>query len=181
MAEDMSRPLLAGLLGVLAGEPDMVILRPPLPKFNPRHDLYGWHPAPASDLRELLGEENFAQPEKEKPAAPSQQTYTIGQLGNVINRTGATVRKWIREGFLPEADHWTQGQTGIEKLMPDGRVVQKGARKRLFTHSQVMGLLAIATEEGLVQNRTKGIGGTNFAERAQQLWEECADDERALS
>ena len=177
MDEDGARPFLARLDAYLSGEADMGLTRPPVPRYNPRHDLYGWREEKPTDLKALLGAENFVRPPAPPKPVHVSTLYTTGQLGKVINRSTQAIRKWERDGVLPRATHWSKGEDGDQHVMPDGTVVTQGRRKRLYTHSQVMGLLALATEAGMSKNRTASISGTNFVAGARKLWEECAEDE----
>lgn len=153
---DLDYPMAMQLDALLSGEHDVRVQRPPIPHTNPRHDLYGPRPV-ARSIEDMLGAEHFTRPEPEKVP---QRMYSIGELGKVLGRKAGTIRMWIRTGVIPEADHWTAGD--------------RMSHKRQFTHQQVMGLLSIASSEGLLGAKPKDIGKTGFSARAFDLWRDLA-------
>lgn len=164
MADNMLFPGLAKLEALLHG--DMApVLRPPLPKYNSRFDLYGPRET-VHDIAELLGEEHFSKPIPQQPVRTGKM-YTIGELAKMLERKAQTMRLWRDDGTLPEADHFTEGIAGE-------------GRKRLYTERQVWGLRIIALEEGVLNNKRCKIKETNFRQRAYDLWDECAAYERAM-
>lgn len=150
--------MLAQLDALLAGESDMRVIRPPVPSVNPRRDLFGPRPASSRHIEDLLGAEYFTKPEPVfKPR--DMRMYSIGDLAKMLGRKPGTIRVWISTGVIPEADHWSAGDT-------------VRARKRRFTSEQVVGLQALASQEGILERPHKDISKTNFVARAHELWEE---------
>ena len=83
--------------------------------------------------------------------------FTLGQLAKALNREAVTIRKWEREGILPKPTHRAKGKD------------VRGSR-RLYTRSQVVGLVRIAIEEGVFYPHQRPIRESNFAVRAHKLF-----------
>jgi hypothetical protein len=87
------------------------------------------------------------------------ECFTIGQLAAALNRKSVTLRKWEAEGVLPEATYRTQART-------------VNGRYRLYSRSQVEGLILLAYEEGILIQTWKPIKNTSFTKRAFKLFAE---------
>lgn len=87
--------------------------------------------------------------------------FTLGQLAAALQRKPVTLRRWESDGVIPRPRFTTPGQ--------DGDV--RGFR-RLYTRSQIEGIVSIAQEEGLMDNTNKGIRATKFTEKVVALFEE---------
>jgi hypothetical protein len=85
------------------------------------------------------------------------ELFTIGDLAVALLREPATLRLWEERGHLPPADYRFPGQT-------------RAGQRRLYTRKQVLGLIKIAQEEGLLDSFTKKVGLTGFPERARALF-----------
>lgn len=87
--------------------------------------------------------------------------YSIGVLAEFLNRLPPTVRKWERLGYIPESRYRSVGRG-------------KHGKKRLYTREQIEGLVAIAKEEGLLDdvNTNRNVSSTHFPEKAKRLFEE---------
>jgi hypothetical protein len=175
--DELSFPGLAKLNAVLSPVP--VVVRPALPKYNPRFDLYGPRPQ-VRDIAALLGEEHFVRKEEEQARKKPAKMYNIGELAKMLERKTVTIQMWIRNGTIPEADHWTAGArsegNGV-RLSFNG---VRDTRKRMYTQRQVWGLRTIALEEGVLNNKRPELTKTDFTTRAFELWEECATEERRM-
>jgi MerR HTH family regulatory protein len=92
--------------------------------------------------------------------------YPIGALAKALGRDSNTMRAWITNGWLPEAQY--------RKKTPDVR-----GRRRYYTRSQIEGLVRIAGEEGLLNSRRRSPGQTRFPQRARALFDQLAAQARA--
>lgn len=154
-----SRPQLDRLESLLRGENDARVVRPPIPSVNPRHDFFGYDPRKEMSVRDLLGHEHFAsEPARETRPEPDEgeRFYTIGQLAKLLGRKSQSIRGWEQRGVIPPPTHRTRG-TGP-------------AAKRLYTQRQVMGMLAIAADENIIENQRKSL--ESFSRRVHELWED---------
>lgn len=83
--------------------------------------------------------------------------FPISALATALRRKPGTLRKWETQGYLPTARYRSPGE---------GK-----SQSRLYTRSQIEGLIAIATEEGLMEPAKKmRIDQTRFPQRAQKLF-----------
>lgn len=151
-----THPLGARLDDLLSGR-EAKIIRPAMPAGNPRHDMYGPRPDTRSSIEDMLGSEHFSKPVR---LPEDEVMYSIGELGKILGRKAGTIRMWIRTGVIPEADHWSAGEGN--------------AAKRQFSKSQVMGLLSLASTEGLLETPRRDISKTGFSARAWDLWAELS-------
>lgn len=86
--------------------------------------------------------------------------FTIGDLARALGRRPVTIRKWERDGVIPQAQYQIPGRDNDPR-----------GRRRLYTRKQVEGMVRVAAEEGLFRNTTKPIAATQFAERVRRLFE----------
>lgn len=88
-------------------------------------------------------------------AGVEREFYSIGALARALNREVQTIRLWERRGYLPDAVYRAPGRK----------------KDRLYTRLQIVGLHALATEEGLMDpTKKKRIDQTRFPERAHKLF-----------
>jgi hypothetical protein len=112
-----------------------------------------------------------------------REFYTIGELAKALGRQVVTVRKWEREGILPASQFVVNAYIlgpGGEPVTDDlGRKVEnKRGRRRLYTAEQVVGIVQIAADEGILLDpyrprkgqRVRQIRETNFTERVIALF-----------
>lgn len=86
--------------------------------------------------------------------------FTIGALALALNRQVQTVRLWERQGKMPKATYRTAGKK----------------QNRLYTRAQIEGIVAIATEEGLMDPTVKKpLAKTRFSERVLRLFKRLAE------
>lgn len=92
--------------------------------------------------------------------------FTIGELASALNRKPVTIRKWEADGIIPKATY----------IAPSG---DKRGKRRLYTKDQILGMIQIAWEEGLLEPNVNGswksIGETNFREKAVRLFKELME------
>jgi hypothetical protein len=72
--------------------------------------------------------------------------FTISHLSAALGRSIVTIRSWEKRGLLPRTPYSSPKPKGDS--LPN--VVRKG--RRLWTRDQILGILAIATEEGVILN-----------------------------
>jgi hypothetical protein len=85
-------------------------------------------------------------------------TFPIGALATAVNKSSYTIRRWVREGTLPET--------------PLCLLVAGRAPRRRFTLAQIEGIALIAHEEGIAHRKPADIASTDFAERVRRLYEQ---------
>lgn len=87
-----------------------------------------------------------------------EEFFTIGALGNALNRSPNTLRAWEKDGTIP--------RTPYTKPSDDPR-----GRRRLYPRGMVEGLMRIAAEEGIFYpDKGKKITDTRFTIRVQELF-----------
>lgn len=83
------------------------------------------------------------------------ELFTIGALAEALNRRPVTLRAWEAKGYLPKATFRSRGEKS----------------KRLYMREQIEGLVALATEEGLIDPvKGRAIEKTRFPQRAHKLF-----------
>lgn len=116
-------------------------------------------------------EESPAQPEEEerwdahpvryRTGGVEREFFPISALATALRRKPGTLRKWEDRGYLPQARYRKSVAKGT-----DARY-----QVRLYTRSQIEGLVAIAEEEGvLTPSRGIRVTQTRFPERAHRLF-----------
>lgn len=88
--------------------------------------------------------------------------FPISALAEALGRKSITMRKWERDGALPDPTMRTNSGS------PRGR-------RRMYTRDQVLGLQRIAKELGLMDNKRKYVTRTEFGARARELFKELAE------
>lgn len=88
------------------------------------------------------------------------ELFTVGALGKALRRDAVTMRAWIRKGWLPRASFQTKPVYGS----------RGNAGRRLWTRTQIEGILQIAREENLMQEHPPRIQQTNFTARVTAAW-----------
>lgn len=87
--------------------------------------------------------------------------FTLGVLAFALNRKPVTIRKWEADGVLPKPRAVTP-------------VSDPRGRRRLYTKGQILGLVKIAEEEGILLPSALGkwrdVTKTRFTERAVELF-----------
>lgn len=93
--------------------------------------------------------------------------YTIGELARVLNRKSVTIRKWEADGIIPKATF----------IAPSG---DSRGKRRLYTEAQILGLVEIAREEGILEPNARGrwypIEKTQFRSKAIELFRKLAEE-----
>lgn len=87
--------------------------------------------------------------------------FTLGVLAAALNRKPVTIRKWEADGVLPKPRAMTPTSD------PRGK-------RRLYTKGQILGLVQIAKEEGILlpsaMGKWRDVTKTRFRERAIELF-----------
>lgn len=86
--------------------------------------------------------------------------FTLGQLAAALHRKPVTLRRWESDGVIPAPRFSMPGTDGDPR-----------GRRRLYTRSQVEGIVSIANQEGLMDNTNKGIRSTKFTQLVVALFE----------
>lgn len=81
--------------------------------------------------------------------------FPIGALSKALGRRPVTIRSWIDKGWIPKARFKT----------PDIVGTRGNAGRRLWTRAQIEGIVRIAREEGLLDQKPPLIQSTKFSER----------------
>lgn len=89
--------------------------------------------------------------------------YTVGQLAQALGRKAVTIRKWENDGVIPVAT--------FNAPSDDPR-----GRRRLYTKEQVVGMVQIAKEEGILTETWKPINKTDFSKRVKELFERLLNE-----
>lgn len=90
-----------------------------------------------------------------------REFFPISALATALRRKPGTLRKWEDRGYLPQARY----------RAPVSPKTDSRYQTRLYTRPQIEGLIAIATEEGLMEPAKKmRIDQTRFPQRAQKLF-----------
>lgn len=89
------------------------------------------------------------------------ELFSVGHLAKALGRVPVTIRKWEKDGTIPKAT--------FRKPSDDPR-----GQRRLYSRAQIEGLVKIAKEEGLLDDRPKPITRTAFTSRAVALFRELA-------
>lgn len=105
----------------------------------------------------------------------NQEFFTIGALCEALGKKPQTIRKWIRNGWLPKARYRLPVATSA--------MLGTATGKRLWSRAEVEGIIKIAEEEGIVRtvdeagfnvNYIPDIRNSKFVERVWQLWKETS-------
>lgn len=103
------------------------------------------------DTDPLSGEE----PRMMEVRGEMREFFPIGALARALKREVQSIRVWERKNYLPEATYRSPGRK----------------QDRLYTRRQILGLVALAEEEGLMDpSKKKRIDQTKFPERARNLF-----------
>jgi hypothetical protein len=110
------------------------------------------------------------------PDDPEMELYTIGVLALALNRDSRTIRTWERLGRIPLAQ-WNNfvhdaGCASDKGGDCDCPPMDVRAHRRLYTRTQIEGMVSIAAEEGILENTARHITKTKFTERVLQQWRE---------
>lgn len=91
------------------------------------------------------------------------ELFSISQLAEVLNRKPVTLRLWEQKGFLPKATY-----------VKPGKDKDPRGRRRLYSREQVLALVQIAEEEGILFDLHKQISKTQFRAKALHAFREIA-------
>lgn len=86
--------------------------------------------------------------------------YLVSVLAERLDRLPQTVRKWERQGYIPES-----------KFRTPGRTVH--GQRRIYTRPMIEGIVEIAKQEGVVGNAsTRNVSATRFPQRVREMFRE---------
>lgn len=88
------------------------------------------------------------------------EMFRIGALGKALGKDSVTIRSWIRKGWLPRNSFQTAPVRGT----------RGDAGRRLWTRAQIEGIVRIAREEGLLEEKPPQMTKTNFTKRVIAEW-----------
>lgn len=88
------------------------------------------------------------------------ELFTVGALAKALQRDAVTIRAWIRKGWMPRAVYQTKPVYGS----------RGNAGRRLWTRTQIEGIVAIARDERLLEEHPPRIQQTNFTARVIAAW-----------
>jgi hypothetical protein len=97
---------------------------------------------------------------KHLPDGRELEMFPIGSLAKALGRESVTIRRWIRLGWLPRARYQTPAIAGT----------RGNAGRRMWTRTQIEGIVRIAGEEGLLSDKPPQIQKTNFTRRVFDAW-----------
>lgn len=95
----------------------------------------------------------------------AKEFFTIGHLALALNRATVTIRSWEKKGVLPRSPFRS----------PPPRVSTVNGEpkgKRLWTRSQIEGIVQIAKEEGCIVDEKQSPPTEKFTTRVQTLFNE---------
>jgi hypothetical protein len=91
-----------------------------------------------------------------------KEFFTISHLSAALGRSIVTIRSWEKRGYLPRTPYSSPRPKGDS--LPN--VPAKG--RRLWTRDQILGILKIASEEGVITNGKPPT--EKFAQRVLELY-----------
>jgi hypothetical protein len=113
------------------------------------------------ERRQAREEEGWdAHPKKGTVNGVDIEVFPVGALAKALGRDSVTVRAWMRKGWLPRNRYKTPAVVGS----------RGNASRRLWSRTQIEGIVAIAREEGLLLSHPPRIQTTNFTQRVFAAW-----------
>jgi hypothetical protein len=116
------------------------------------------HADPVPDEQEPL---ELGTPRVYRVGGKNVEFFTMGQLAAALHRKPVTLRRWESEGIIPVPRFTSPGNDGDVR-----------GKRRLYTRAQIEGMVAIATQEGLMDDSNTGIRKTKFTQLVVALFEE---------
>jgi hypothetical protein len=96
-------------------------------------------------------------------AGKEVELFSISELAEVLNRKPVTLRKWEQKGIIPKATF----------VKPGANQDPRG-RRRLYSREQVLALVRLADEEGILHDLHKQVTKTQFRTKAWAAFREIA-------
>lgn len=93
-----------------------------------------------------------------RPNGERIEVHPIGAVAEALGKSSFTIRRWEREGTLPETP----------LVLP----VSSGPPRRMFSTEQIQGIVLIAEEEGVAARKAAELALTRFTPRVLQLYAE---------
>ena len=88
------------------------------------------------------------------------EMFRVGALAKALGRDPVTIRAWMRKGWLPRNSYQTAPVVGS----------RGDAGRRLWTRRQIEGIVQVAKEEGLLDDKPPRLVDTNFTTRVVAAW-----------
>jgi hypothetical protein len=88
------------------------------------------------------------------------QMFRIGSLAKALGKDAVTIRAWMRKGWLPHNSF----------VGPEIYGTLGNAGRKLWTRRQIEGIVQIAQEEGLLDDKPPWLTTTDFTKRVQAAW-----------
>jgi len=115
------------------------------------------------ERRQELADESWdAHPKKKSYRGVEYEMFNIGAFGKAMGKSPVTLRAWIRKGWLPRNQFQDPPVIGS----------RGDAGRRLWTRAQIERIVAIAREEGLLEQSLPRIQQTNFTQRITDEWKD---------
>ena len=119
------------------------------------------HSRKVEERRQERDDEGWdARPIKKTVKGIPIEVFPIGSLGKALGRDSVTLRAWIRKGWLPRNSFQSPPVYGS----------RGDAGRRLWTRTQIEGIVQIAREEGLLEAHPPRVQATNFTRRVMEAW-----------
>lgn len=99
----------------------------------------------------------------------TREFFTIGHLADAFGRSPVTIRSWESKGVMPNTPYRSPRPRG--EALPG----KKSKGRRLWTRSQIEGMLRIAREEGVILNGKPP--SKQFSQRVAALFRELLEQE----
>jgi hypothetical protein len=96
-------------------------------------------------------------------AGKEVELFSISELAEALNRKPVTLRKWEQKGIIPKATF----------VKPGANQDPRG-RRRLYSREQVLALVRLADEEGILHDLHKQVTKTQFRAKAWAAFREIA-------
>jgi hypothetical protein len=88
------------------------------------------------------------------------EMFHIGSLAKALGKDAVTIRAWMRKGWLPRNSFQTRPIPGT----------LGNAGRKLWTRQQIEGIVRIAREEGLLDDKPPRMAQTHFTDRVRAAW-----------
>lgn len=87
-----------------------------------------------------------------------REFFGIGHLATALGRSTKTIYKWEKSGLFPKATFVYNGTS-------------RHGQRRLYTRTQIEGVVKIASDEGILRGSKRYIGETLFPVKCAELFQ----------
>jgi hypothetical protein len=130
-------------------------------KLKRRESIQMRHERTVAERKQEKADEPWdARPTKVWLQGREYEMFFIGSLAKALGKDAITIRAWMRKGWLPRNSFQTRP---IHGTLGD-------AGRKLWTRRQIEGIVAIAKEEGLLDDKPPQLTRTNFTRRVVADW-----------